>query len=1271
MTLTNSKSVALERRMDLASLFCMIGRHGPAVAVAAIAMISLLAAFVIYRRTVRWKRGKAKAAAAGRDAKSRAEEPDATVSREDAEEEGEAEEEDTIPAESTEVDDEASPSLWKDPDLLQDRLNIRQRCTAAAAEDSFSALEAVEKKLPLHSSPRCEDEIPENTHTASGASLRPERDDTPSRTAETDRDLISQHQRPTEPETEKEEEEEQEEDVFNAPQDIKDQTEVIHYNDSSLKESTDDEKKEEDEEEEQVCEAAHMEEDEDETTDEGSSHVNTREEEETVQCVMKNLLNQALCVSENGDDVRLQEDKDSEPVNGVKDEDEEEHQCPDNTVNTDYCKDSNVKAEEEEEGEEECVDHQLIRPIKQEETQSSSSQPPVFHEQLDEEQDRTNHVTDSSDVLDNDDEGGVTAQVIEEDIVKDVDLTAAECDREQPQCQENDEEEGEAEGQVTDKELTEEDVVAACVSAEEDHSQTSEPEQVEGGDEGRPGVEICSVSSSSQQNDGIDETSHLLEDDPEQCEPAAEHNTLEDDSPSSCQGKHRQGGQEIDEEFETGIKGVATSPDIPVSEETSVVFHRAPAARVGDRVSAAAETQETTHPQLSSLNQLSAQNDDEANMTSSLNIDAAADVDGMSCPSLSSSHQDHQTVKEEASDESNMVSDPETVTLHDGDVTSCPPCQNEEHVQSVNSEALDKEDGCTGPETAPPYDDVPVMLEDAACPPLLSPCQDQQSVQQIEDGSVPDPVDPDAACPLLLSLCQDQQSVQQIEDGSVPDPVDPDAACPLLLSLCQDQQSVQQIEDGSVPDPVASDIPVTLEETSCPSLPPSLHQDQDGDHVVNDDALDEDASTETSARHDQTFIIPVIVEDVSCPPVPSFYQDQQSDQTANTEALDESRDDAGPDTLTAVEEEVHVPVMDDQTSSPVSYQDQESGQTRDNEGLEKETAGPAEVSCDSDEESSLSFKDQQSSPTVDNEDSTAEVAAPVTTEEINHLHSLSFDQHEQRGDDLDNNMSSPGVDEETDFSPDSEEPSEDVEFHHSISSLSVTDEDGSIRRLVSVDEAICVSFGDNEDVFGRDIEDRYHGEFDQFMAQIAASIGGRSYEQPGEKEVDVSEVKEKKEGKKTEELHRTEHQLDVTVTVATTDAVGTDATDGDIEFTEHKQTSTLSVADDEGKKVVAVSTPQNVDVTFCVHYLTCSPHQTVAVTGNQQELGSWKGFVRLERAKDGYWASVIRLPAERRVDWKFVVVDGEEVCRWEECANRRLETGGGDDVYLQELWGFL
>uniref|UniRef100_A0A8C3AB00 Starch-binding domain-containing protein 1 n=1 Tax=Cyclopterus lumpus TaxID=8103 RepID=A0A8C3AB00_CYCLU len=118
-----------------------------------------------------------------------------------------------------------------------------------------------------------------------------------------------------------------------------------------------------------------------------------------------------------------------------------------------------------------------------------------------------------------------------------------------------------------------------------------------------------------------------------------------------------------------------------------------------------------------------------------------------------------------------------------------------------------------------------------------------------------------------------------------------------------------------------------------------------------------------------------------------------------------------------------------------------------------------------------------------------------------------------------------------------------------------------------------------------------------------------------------------------------------------------------------QQDGTLSLADESF--VVVQPTAQNVDVTFSVHYVTQSPYQTVAIMGNQQELGNWKGFVPLENAKDGHWVTVVSLPAESYVEWKFVVVDKGEVCRWEECGNRLLDTGSGDELMVHKCWARL
>ncbi|KAM9519270.1 uncharacterized protein ACWYII_045394 isoform 2-T2 [Salvelinus alpinus] len=131
-------------------------------------------------------------------------------------------------------------------------------------------------------------------------------------------------------------------------------------------------------------------------------------------------------------------------------------------------------------------------------------------------------------------------------------------------------------------------------------------------------------------------------------------------------------------------------------------------------------------------------------------------------------------------------------------------------------------------------------------------------------------------------------------------------------------------------------------------------------------------------------------------------------------------------------------------------------------------------------------------------------------------------------------------------------------------------------------------------------------------------------------------------------------------------------------FKEVKETGTKPVSLDgdlrRNKKMAAVLPikPNTVRVRFCVHYRTQSPWQELAVTGNQQELGSWTGFVPLERAQDGFWASWVVLPAEKQVEWKLVLVEEGEILRWEEGGNRHLETGwGGGEVYLNEWWGSL
>ena len=263
------------------------------------------------------------------------------------------------------------------------------------------------------------------------------------------------------------------------------------------------------------------------------------------------------------------------------------------------------------------------------------------------------------------------------------------------------------------------------------------------------------------------------------------------------------------------------------------------------------------------------------------------------------------------------------------------------------------------------------------------------------------------------------------------------------------------------------------------------------------------------------------------------------------------------------------------------------------------------------------------------------------------------------------------------------------------------------------DEAQYDSFADNEDTFGHEVEDSYHRALEQLMLQISANAMSTTDElrnQTDEKAVvEVVEKKEKKEDVRTAKKMETEAETEKEDDYEKTEISIMEATMDNNEWItdsnqvlpwmnitvpsfsqDHRNTfqprtddlrpssslTDVSRVDTENtennKKVVAVHPmPQNVNVTFSIHYHTRSPYQTVAVTGNQQELGNWKDFVPLESAKDGHWATVVSLPAESHVDWKFVLVEKGEVCRWEECGNRLLDTGSGDQLTVHKWWGLL
>lgn len=131
--------------------------------------------------------------------------------------------------------------------------------------------------------------------------------------------------------------------------------------------------------------------------------------------------------------------------------------------------------------------------------------------------------------------------------------------------------------------------------------------------------------------------------------------------------------------------------------------------------------------------------------------------------------------------------------------------------------------------------------------------------------------------------------------------------------------------------------------------------------------------------------------------------------------------------------------------------------------------------------------------------------------------------------------------------------------------------------------------------------------------------------------------------------------------------------EGKTDMPEHTITGvTKAEVDPLNKKVGTVlPMPQLVQVSFRVHYITHSPNQILAITGNQQELGSWESFVPLTSVENGFWFCTISLPLDSQVEWKFILVEEGKIRRWEECENRYFAvTGQEDEIHLNKNWGY-
>ncbi|XP_040013989.1 uncharacterized protein stbd1 [Xiphias gladius] len=1172
MPLQNSNAVALERRMDLASLFCMIGRHGPAVALAVIAMASVLAAFLIYR-TVRGKRRRAAAAAAAADRESQS--PGASVKRPG---QGPSPEESHTPVASTDVSDEGSSDIKEDADLFQSDLKIRHRRAATTAT-------AAEKKPPPYSPPRSDTQIPDNKHTTS--------DDTEEMALVQDSYKVAEkyaeeasHNLRGDACTVAEMEAEGAGDCRKGATDdtVKGVIDKVHDNNSYLKEPglINDESHEE---QERVFKAEDME-DKNVTTDKYVSDEKTRQEEENFQCASNNQVcfNQTPSVSKNVDE-RLQDNKTTPETNSVEskleepviqiedvpvtcisygrdEEYEEENHHPDSTDNSNHFSPEKEEKEKDEgeEAEEECGDQQLIPQQDATWSMTSEQEPHLPSSQ----QDQCDYMTDrlTPPIRDRDwgDDGGLASEVCEEDKDEDRVLTAAEFDTHPP---------------LSDKQK---------------------------------------LQTEQKDENGLNQKEGVL---PTVADQVKEKMLTSDETVAF--------GEECDG------SSVVLSPTLHCLNEPVKVDYR----------------------------------DDDL---SSVNTDAEAQFSGIvDFPDLSLDCQQPQSEVKDEGISPHLDKDKDLTVL----VSDLPSVKKDIQFEKTEMCAV-------------------VVLAEDSIDPQVPPCfKDQQIGQMVNNetfyetsvAAAPDTVTSDAVN-IIAPIMAEKISH------------------PHVSSCHEDQQSVQMINNetfdksGAGPDTIKNvTASVIGEEKSCPDLP-SICQDQKSDQVEINETLDKtrvNSTTDAAVCENVSITTPVMSEEISRPDTLSFSQDQQS---RNKEDFSKFTIDAAH----VMSEEFNPPTC--QTHLP-SFEQSELKE-KDKDSISSPGVG---------EESGIS------SMTVTPDLHDAGNEFDMTTEnmvlQVMDCDPLSEERTEARNSLFADDVTIPVIKEDTVGTV--------CGPHPSHLSQQPQSED--------TDRAKYESSAANEDMFGHEVEDNYNRAMEQFMVQIASTMILTDKLQTDVKAVvEVVEIKEKSKGvsiaKKVETETEKEKEEDcekseISIMEATMDnnewitdsnyqvhpwmnlsvtpfaqdhtktdqltteecqhsSSLTDATCMDTDTppsTEVKQTSTLSLVDEStenNKKVVAVQPmPQNVSVTFRIHYVTHSPYQTVAVTGNQQELGNWKEFIPLESAKDGHWATVVSLPAESHVEWKFVVVDKGVVCRWEECGNRLLETGCGDDLILQKWWGLL
>ncbi|XP_053196053.1 uncharacterized protein stbd1 isoform X2 [Scomber japonicus] len=1174
MSRQNNNAVAVERRMDLASLFCMIGRHGPAVALAVILMVSVVAGFIIYR-TVRGKRRKATAAADGADSKSEErEERDASVIQEPDPEEPHR------PAESTDLSDNGSSDVLKeDADLILNDIKIRQRRAGATAAAAAAA--AAEKKPSLCSLPKSNVQVPLNKHTTSG--------DTE------DMAVIQDSYKVTETYAEDAKESVQSDTYTVAEMEVEDAVDLHQCaTDDGVKEEAEindiDSRMKEPElkndeschEEEKKVFKAEFREDEDVTTDKDVSDKKTRQEEESFQCALSSpvCFEQMLHMSEDDDNDKLQDNKTTletntvestfkEPVTHIdnlpvtclsddKDEDFEEEKHHLDSIDYSKYSSSNHLSTEEEKKNEESVDYQVISQQAEiwsstfeQETTLPSSQQDLWDHRMDVVADKEEK---KSEVEETEDES-VDYQIISQQ----AELWSSTSEQETT-----------VPSSEQDQYYHSTDVAALPI-------QDSEAEVFEKDTDKDPTDNLTAVEFDA----------HSLQFKEEELQ--IEENGL------TCNqevGVLPAGTDQV-------IENILTSDNVVVCGEDSSTMALSPVL-----------------PCLSDPVKVVNLDDGLSSVTTDAkaHISSIADFPDLSLDCQQAQKEDKIVATLEDTDSANVNTQ---MPLHE---TENQPESNENGTTTV----------------------------------LAEECIDQVYESHVSPS------------------CKEEQSVQLINNDSF-DKAD---------VACSD---------------IDTNVPASLmtEEISCPHLP-SIYQGCQSEHMETNETFDEtvvNSVTEAAVSDNASIGVLEMSEEISHPHLLAASQDQQSSQTQNNKDFSEVTTGLAPvmtDDINPTMCQLHLLSFEQNVLSP----DISSPGVGEESGISSMAVSPDLQDVGNEFETivtniALPVKDYDPQP-----EEHTEAQKCFFTEDV----AVSVIKEDTAG---------------MVFGPYPSHLPQQLQSEHT-------------------DRINYESFAANEDMFGQDIEDGYQRVMDQFVVPIASNVTSLTDElktQPDMKAVvEVVEIKEKKEAVRAEKKEAAEadeekdedyEKTEISIMEATMDNNEwiTDSNyqvlpwmnlsapalvqhhtsqktnqlpteegqhspsladvicrDTDtLPSTDVKQTSTLALVEENTeKKVVAVQPmPQNVNVIFRVHYLTQSPYQTVAVTGNQQELGNWKEFIPLERAKDGHWATVVSLPAESHVEWKFVVVDKGEVCRWEECGNRLLETGYGDDLVVHKWWGFL